>query len=84
LTAPVAVFDLLPPADDPGVPSDSDLVQFDAALQSFSAGDWRQAREVFQSLAATDGPSRFFLTVIDQAGGTAPQDWSGVVRLLSK
>lgn len=84
LTAPVAVFDLLPPAGDSGAQADSDLVRFEAALRLFSAGDWKAAREVFQPLSAIDGPSRFFLTFIDLAGGNAPKDWSGVVRLLSK
>jgi hypothetical protein len=48
---------------------------------AFIKGDWQKARDIFHETMklseGQDGPSKFLIEVIDEHGGTAPQDWNG-------
>ena len=61
--------------------------RFEEALSAWRAGDWAAAEAGFRQcleLAPDDGPSRTFLSRLDQIRAAPPQDWDGVWRLQTK
>lgn len=59
---------------------------FDAGLEAFRSGRWREAEAFFAlAAAANDGPSRYYRSLCQSFLHEPPQEpWSGVIRLQSK
>jgi adenylate cyclase len=81
---PVAVAELVPPATEPGAPSDADLEIFANAVEAFQAGQWDQAYRFLHKLPADDRSQDFFNQRIAASGRQPPPDWDGVIRLAEK
>jgi adenylate cyclase len=84
MDAPVMVNELLPgEADYPELTAEH-LETYDAAVQSFIAGDWNEAYRALRSMPPGDRAQDFLMLQIARANRVAPPDWTGVVRLESK
>jgi adenylate cyclase len=60
---------------------------FATALAAFQAGNWQQARALFDAIVARhpqDGPSRYFANLCHDYLLAPPEDWRGVVTLQAK
>mmetsp|Transcript_40236 Transcript_40236/g.60988 ORF Transcript_40236/g.60988 Transcript_40236/m.60988 type:complete len:509 (+) Transcript_40236:2758-4284(+) len=55
------------------------FAKFKAGLQSYYTRDWEHARQCFQTLADQfdDGPSRHYLSIIDENDGIPPHNFTG-------
>jgi adenylate cyclase len=79
----VMISELLPPAVEPGVMSDRDRRDYEAALGAFLAGRWQDAQDLLGRLRS-DGPSAVLKDYIDRHGRRPPDNWNGVMELESK
>lgn len=75
--------ELMPPAVEAGVMSEPDLRDYEAALEQFIAGNWRDARSLFERLPY-DGPSEVLIKFMAQHNGKPPKDWAGVMVMDAK
>ena len=61
--------------------NDSFRALWENGIKAYIQGDWKKANDVFQETLRLsknkDGPSKFLLEVINEHGGTAPQQWPG-------
>jgi len=50
-------------------------------IEAYIEGNWQKARDIFNETmllsSNQDGPSKFLITLIDEYGGNAPEDWPG-------
>jgi adenylate cyclase len=79
----VAVSELLPPVSEPGVLSERDRKDFEAALVAFTSRDWETARDLLGRLPA-DGPSDVLCGFMDSKNKKPAPDWDGVVPMAAK
>lgn len=77
----VEVSELLPPAATPGTMSDADLAQYEAALDSFLAGNWSEALDLLHLVPARDRVKDFLTVYIARHGRTPPAGWDRVIAL---
>ena len=77
------VSELLPTAVEPGSLREQDRRDFEAALDAFLQGDWRDSRRLLERLAA-DGPTAFLKQFMDKHAGQPPAEWDGVVVMEEK
>lgn len=83
LTA-VMVYELLPPASEPGTLSDEHLAQHDAAVEALGRGDWTRCLELLSRLPTPDPAADFLADFVRQRQARPPADWDGVVAMTSK
>jgi adenylate cyclase len=84
LETSLIVSELLPPAEQYPAVCDQHILDFEAAVESLIAGDWRRAIELMTGLPETDGPRRFLLNYMAQHGNAPPENWDGVIPLSQK
>ena len=79
----LVISELLPSAVEPGVMSERDRRDYEAALDAFLGSRWQDAQALFDRLPA-DGPSGVLRDFIRRHGGGPPKDWNGVMGMESK
>lgn len=77
----IDVSQLLPPADIPGSPSESDVRFYEEALQSLIDGQWDRAYEHLHRVSADDRAKDFLLATILRNGRVPPAGWHGVIDI---
>jgi adenylate cyclase len=83
-SAPVEVSELLPSAKQcPQLP-DEQLAAYEAALDTFMAGNWQQARDMLLAIPRSDHAREFLLRFIDARRGLTDQQWDGTILLDAK
>jgi len=82
---PVTIYE---PQVGAGALSDAELERFDSALQLYRARNWREARSIFQELAAgltQDKPTQLYIERCDYFIDHPPvADWDGVFNRAEK
>ena len=86
---PIALHELLGVEGDVTRPDAAAIVRFEAAVESYVAGQFAEAARGFGAVdsacGGNDGPSKLYLERIDQARGTAAGgDWDGVINFTKK
>ncbi len=84
LDSAVEVSELLPPEREHDELSGQELLDYEAAVRAFVAGDWQQALELLKRVPSDDGGRRFLTKWMTEQGSTPPPSWDGVVPLESK
>jgi adenylate cyclase len=80
----VEVTELLPPvALYPGL-TDENVADYERALEDLLAGRWPQAFERLHHVPAEDRVKDFLTVFIAQHNRTPPENWNGVIPLMSK
>jgi adenylate cyclase len=79
----VTVSELLPPVVEPGVLSERDRRDFEAALVAFLARDWETARDLLGRLPG-DGPTEVLCRFMESKNYLPSPDWDGVVPMTAK
>ena len=74
---------LLPPENRSEI-SDRNIVDFEAAVTTFIAGDWDEARELLGQMPVKDRAKDFLLLQIASQNYEPPGDWTGIISLTSK
>ena len=61
--------------------NDSFRSLWEIGIEAYIIGNWQKARDIFHETMLLsmnqDGPSKFLITLIDEHGGNAPEDWPG-------
>lgn len=83
MDAAVEASELLPPESE-HVLKNADLAEYEAALDSFQAGDWDEAFRRLHRVPAADRTKDFLTALIAQHHRAAPKNWNGVIELTSK
>jgi adenylate cyclase len=83
VNAPIDVHQLLPPENRSEI-SDRNIVDFEAAVTTFIAGDWDEARELLGQMPVKDRAKDFLLLQIASQNYEPPGDWTGIISLTSK
>ena len=83
VNAPIDVNQLLPPESQSEL-SDRNIVDFEAAVTAFIAGDWDEARELLGQMPVKDRAKDFLLLQIAAQNYEPPGDWTGIINLTSK
>jgi len=85
MKAPLMVSEILPPAVEsgPGSLSEAQRLDYEAALEAFMAGRWKDAQRHLKYLGS-DGPSEFLLNFIKQHPDGPPEGWDGAIKMESK
>lgn len=81
---PVAVSELLPPLGAWSTLTTQQIADFEAAVDAVAAGNWPQARALFERLPEADGPRAFYLDFLSRYNDKPPDNWDGVVALTRK
>ncbi len=84
LQTALTVSELLPSEVEPGAMRERERRDYEAGLDAFLAGRWRDADRLLQHLSAGDGPARFLRNFMQQHGQAPPAGWDGVIALQSK
>jgi adenylate cyclase len=77
------ISELLPPAVEPGAMAERDRRDYEAGLDAFLAGNWPDARDLWQRLPA-DSARDFLQSFMDRHANVPPADWDGVIALEGK
>lgn len=77
----IEVSQLLPPATDPGAPSDDDISAYEDALKSLVEGKWDRAFEKLHRVSADDRAKDFLTATILKHGRVPPSGWDGVIDI---
>jgi adenylate cyclase len=78
------VSELLPPASAFPTLSDDNVADYERALDELLAGRWPQAFERLHRVPAEDRVKDFLTVFIAQHNRTPPENWNGVIPLMSK
>jgi adenylate cyclase len=84
LDTPVTVSELLPPVSAGGHMSDEDVANYEAAFDSFQAGNWPEAYAFLYKVTPKDEVKDFLTVFIAQHNRVPPPGWNGVIPLTSK
>jgi adenylate cyclase len=84
LEAALVVTELVPPAGRESVLTSEHLVDYEAALEAFLAGEWVRAYELLHKLPPQDRGKDLLTGYILQFNHTPPPNWGGVIPLSSK
>ena len=76
----VMISELLPPVSEPGVLSEQNRRDYEAALEAFIVGNWSSSWDLLSRLHR-DGPSEFLLKYMEASHGAPPSDWDGVIAM---
>jgi adenylate cyclase len=79
----VVVSELLPPATEFGALTDSDLRNYEAALDAFRSGRWHDTPALLSRLK-NDGPADVLRQFMARHHNAAPPQWDGTIQLESK
>jgi hypothetical protein len=60
------------------------LGEYESVLAAFEQGDWKQLPEKLSPLAESDPVARFLLSYMTDRAGKPPEDFVGVIQLVSK
>jgi len=75
----------MPNATDPTIINESQRLNYEAALDRFTSGEWKKAEELLTRAALQhDGPSQFLLRFMRDRQMKPPGDWAGVVVMIHK
>ena len=77
------VFELVPPASLKPDLTDSQIAQFETAVDLITNGQWKNARKILALLPATDEPVEFLKSAIE-GQDEPPADWDGVITMRQK
>jgi adenylate cyclase len=77
------ISELLPPATEVGAMSDSDVRNYEAALDAFRSGRWSDTPALLSRLK-NDGPSEVLRQFMARHANVPPAQWDGVIQLESK
>ena len=80
----VEVSELLPPEEDFPQLTDQNIEDYEAAVESFLQGDWPTALEQLHRVPAIDRAKDFLTVYIAQQNRVPPENWDGVIPLMSK
>ncbi len=80
MAADLMIYELLPPVSEPGVLSEQNRRDYEAALDAFLDGNWSSAHDLLSRLHR-DGPSEFLLKYMEANHGSLPPGWRGVIEL---
>jgi adenylate cyclase len=80
MAADLMISELLPPVSEPGVLSEQNRRDYEAALEAFVDGNWGSSRDLLSRLHR-DGPSEFLLAYMEANQGSPPPGWGGVIEL---
>jgi hypothetical protein len=84
MAQPLDLFELLPPAGEPGAWADDHLASYAAALAAFEASDWPQALQLLHQVPPEDEAKDFLMLFIARHSRTPPAGWDGVIPLEAK
>ncbi len=76
----VEIHELLPPAEECLDDTERSLRNYDAALTAFIAGDWPQAREIFDRVSPKDRAKEFLTAFMKQNGGAPRRAGAALCR----
>jgi adenylate cyclase len=79
----VVISELLPPATEFGALTDSDLRNYEAALDAFRSGRWHDTPALLSRLK-NDGPADVLRQFMARHHNAAPPQWDGTIQLESK
>ncbi len=77
---PVSVSELLPPVGK-SIISNQNIIDFEAAVDSFIDGDWETALDLLGNLPTKDRAKDFLLLQIAKNNYKAPEQWDGVISM---
>ena len=80
----VEISELLPPMSDEADLTNDQLAQYEAALDSILAGDWKHGSKLLNELPASDCVKEFLNSYMAQHQHIPPADWNGVIALREK
>ena len=84
LSTPLEVSELLPPESEYPQLTGEHVAAYEAALDALLERDWSKAFGLLHNVPADDRVKDFLTVFIAQHNRTAPDDWNGVIPLLSK
>jgi hypothetical protein len=84
MTQEVTVSQLLPPANGDDSLSDSDILLYEKAWDSFAAGQWPDALEQLEEVSASDRMRDYLRIFIMANNGEPPPNWSGTIPMQLK
>lgn len=84
LDTPLMVSELLPPLAEAPELGDQQLTDYEAALDTFIAGNWSESMRLLHRLPPDDRVKDFLMVFIVQNNYIAPVNWSGVIALERK
>ncbi len=84
LDTPLEVSELLPPVSEYPELTDEHLEFYEAALDAFLAGKWKEAFELLHRIPAQDQVKDFLVVHIARHNRRPAPDWDGVIPLASK
>jgi adenylate cyclase len=84
MTSALEISELLPPQHEFPELSDQNLSDYEAALDSFMAGQWSQTLDLLQRITTPDPVKDFLAMFIAQYRRTPPPNWDGIMSLESK
>jgi adenylate cyclase len=79
----LVISELLPPATEVGALSDSDLRNYEAALDAFRSGRWHDTPALLSRLK-NDGPAEVLRQFMARHHNAPPAAWDGIIQLDSK
>jgi adenylate cyclase len=81
MSQPLDLFELLPPAGEPGAWSDDQLAIYAAALGAFESRDWPRALQLLHQVPPEDEAKDFLTLFIARHNRQPPESWDGVIPL---
>jgi adenylate cyclase len=84
MSQPLDLFELLPPAGEPGAWTDQHLAAYAAALAAFEARDWPRALQLLHQVPPEDEAKDFLTLFIARHNRQPPDGWEGVIPLEAK
>jgi adenylate cyclase len=81
---PVDVYQLLPTGLNYDSITDTDIAQYEAAVQEIIAGNWDKAQAMLKDLLPDDGPVSYLRGLLADHASEPPTGWDGAINLLSK
>ena len=81
---PIGVGHLIPPLEIEPAITDPGIVDFEAAVDAVTAGDWQLALELLERVPGPDRAKDFLTIFIAQNNYDPPNTWDGVIALPRK
>jgi adenylate cyclase len=81
MDTPLTVYELLPPVSEYAVLTDEHLSHYEAALDSFGAGQWSKTLEYLHRVPTEDTGKDFLEEFILRHRRVPPANWQGIIPL---